>query len=224
MGISDADRGCDRDTEPSQIGGRGNECRGLLTQLLLPVSGDRAQDDADALLGEFGSLSAVLAAPPEALARTLGGERGCADFLRTVRSVLVHALRREAGDGPLLPSSAALIDYLHLRLAHACDEEFRVLYLNSRNVLLKDETVATGTPNEVSIHPRMIVKRALELGATALILVHNHPSGSPDPSQGDIQTTARIVRAAKTLDIVVHDHIIIARSGSRSFRQSGLLV
>jgi DNA repair protein RadC len=116
-----------------------------------------------------------------------------------------------------------LIDYLHVRMAWAADEEFRVLYLNARNLLLKDETIAIGTPNEVSVHPRTIVKRALELGATALILVHNHPSGSPDPSQGDIQTTARIVRAARTLDIVVHDHIIISRGGWRSFRQSGLL-
>jgi DNA repair protein RadC len=109
-------------------------------------------------------------------------------------------------------------------MAWTADEQFRVLYLNSRNRLLRDEIVATGTPNEVTVHPRAIVKRALEVSATALILVHNHPSGSPDPSQSDIQTTARIVRAAKTLDIVVHDHIIVARSGWRSFRQSGLLV
>lgn len=145
-------------------------------------------------------------------------------FLISVHGALLHLLRREVANQPLLASSPALIDYLHVRLAHAADEEFRVLYLNARNMLLRDETAATGTPNEVSIHPRMILKRALELGATALVLVHNHPSGSPEPSPADVQTTARIVRAAKALDIAVHDHIVIARSGWRSFRQSGLLV
>jgi DNA repair protein RadC len=145
-------------------------------------------------------------------------------LLAAVRGALVQSLRRELCAGPVLPTAAALVDYLHVRMAWAAEEEFRVLYLNARNLLLKDEAIATGTPNEVSVHPRTIVKRALELGATALILVHNHPSGSADPSQSDIQTTARIVRAAKTLDIVVHDHIIIARGGWRSFRQSGLLV
>ncbi len=166
----------------------------------------------------------MLAAEPAGLLRCLGGRGNIAGFLASVRAAMLHALAREACAGPLLASSPALIDYLHLRLAHAADEQFRVLYLNARNALLRDEAVASGTPNEVSVHPRIILKRALELGATALILVHNHPSGSPDPSPGDIQTTARIVRAAKALDIVVHDHLVIARSGWRSFRQSGLIV
>lgn len=167
----------------------------------------------------------MLGAGADALTRCLGdGADGTAAFLGAVRGALSEALKREACEGPLLPTSAALIDYLHVRMAWRCDEEFRVLYLNSRNLLLRDEAVASGTPNAVSVHPRTIVKRALELGATALILVHNHPSGSVDPSQSDIQTTARIVRAARTLDIVVHDHIIVARNGWRSFRQSGLLV
>ena len=157
--------------------------------------------------------------------RSLGpsGE-AIAAFLSAVHGTLVHSLKEQAAAGPVLPTSAALIDYLRLRMAWSSEEEFRVLYLNARNLLLRDEAVAIGTPNEVSVHPRTIVKRALELGATALILVHNHPSGSVDPSEGDVRTTARIVRAARTLDIVVHDHIIIARSGWRSFRQSGLLV
>jgi DNA repair protein RadC len=153
-----------------------------------------------------------------------GDEAGeIARFLAAVRGAMLHSLRREAASGPLLPDIDSLIDYLHLALAHRGEEEFRVFYLNARNVLIREETVATGIPNEVSVHPRMIMKRALELGATALILVHNHPSGSPDPSEGDLQTTARIVRAARTLDILVHDHIIVASGGWRSFRQTGLL-
>lgn len=184
-----------------------------------------ARRRADRLIDEFGSLGAVLGADADALRRCLGKEcEAVAGFLAAIRGALAEALKRDFCEGPLLPTSAALIDYLHVRMAWSTEEEFRVLYLNARNVLLKDEPVARGTPNEVSVHPRTIVKRALELGATALILVHNHPSGSADPSQGDIQTTARIVRAAKTLDIVVHDHIIVARGGWRSFRQSGLLV
>jgi DNA repair protein RadC len=169
----------------------------------------------------------VLSAEPEALSRCLGDDSNAATiarFIRAVRGALVQSLRQEACDGPALTDMPALIDYLRLAMAHRSDEEFRVLFLNARNVLLREETVATGIPNEVSVHPRMIVKRALELGATALILVHNHPSGSPDPSEGDLQTTARIVRAARTLDIIVHDHIIVASGGWRSFRQSGLMV
>ena len=167
----------------------------------------------------------MLAADDAALSRCLGkGGEPVAALLKAVRSTFAEALKQEVSGRPVIPTSAALIDYLHVGMAWAAEEQFRVLYLNARNLLLKDETIARGTPNEVSVHPRMILKRALELGATALILVHNHPSGSPDPSQGDLQTTARIVRAARTLDIVVHDHIIIARGGWRSFRQSGLLV
>lgn len=169
----------------------------------------------------------MLAAEADAVRRFLGDDddaRAVTAFLAALRGALLHSLRHEACAGPLLPDMPALIDYLHLRMAHRSDEEFRVLYLNARNILLREEAAASGTPNEVAVHPRMIMKRALELGATALILVHNHPSGSPEPSEGDLQTTARIVRAARTLDIVVHDHIIIARAGWRSFRHSGLLV
>jgi DNA repair protein RadC len=202
----------------------GGGCEELLTRLLLALGGSDAPQRAAKLISAFGSLPAVLAARPEAIDRAVGPGSDLSAYLATVRAVLVHSLKTSALQGPLLPSSAELIDYLHISMAHAAEEEFRVLYLNSRNLLLRDERLASGTPNEVSIHPRMILKRALEIGATALILVHNHPSGSPEPSQGDIQTTARIVRAARTLDIVVHDHIIVARGGWRSFRQSGLLV
>jgi DNA repair protein RadC len=200
-------------------------CRQILADLLCAAWPREAEPCADALIAEFGSLPALLAADPAAVTRCLGeGGEAIAAFLATVRGAQLHALRREIEPGPLIPTSAALLDYLHVRMAWTGEEQFRVLYLNSRNRLLRDETVATGTPNEVTVHPRAIVKRALELGATAVILVHNHPSGSPDPSQSDIQTTAKIVRAARTLDIVVHDHIIVARSGWRSFRQSGLLL
>jgi DNA repair protein RadC len=200
-------------------------CRRILADLLRAGWPGEAERHAERLIGEFGSLPALLTADPLAVGRALGDEgEAIAAFLASVRGAQIHALRREIEEGQVLATSAALLDYLHVSLGWSADEQFRVLYLNSRNRLLRDEQVASGTPNEVTVHPRAIVKRALDLGATALILVHNHPSGSPDPSQTDIQTTARIARAARTLDIVVHDHIIVARCGWRSFRQSGLLV
>jgi DNA repair protein RadC len=203
----------------------GLQCRQLLADLLCAAWPTEADRLAGGLIDEYGSLPALLAADAGALARSLGeGREGVAAFLAAVRGAQLHSLRREIGSGPVLATSAALSDYLHTHMAWSLEEQFRVLYLNGRNRLLRDEIAATGTPDEVTVHPRAIVKRALELGATALILAHNHPSGSLDPSQSDIQTTARIVRAARTLDIAVHDHIIVARSGSRSFRQSGLLV
>jgi DNA repair protein RadC len=210
---------------PPGGGKQGAECRRILADLLCAAWPQEAEPAAERLIDAFGSLPALLAASPDAVRRSLGsGGEAIAAFISLVRGAQLHALRRALEDGPLLPTSAALLDYLHLHMAWSADEEFRVLYLNSRNRLLKDEAAARGTPNEVSVHPRAIVKRALELGATALILVHNHPSGSTEPSQSDIRTTSRIVRAARTLDIVVHDHIIVARSGWRSFRQSGLMV
>jgi len=125
--------------------------------------------------------------------------------------------------GPILSNSKALTDYLSASMAYAPSEELRVLFLNSQNRLLRDEVMAHGSIMEVSIYPREIVKRALELGATALILVHNHPSGDPHPTQSDVQATARIIEGARALEVVVHDHIVIAKSGWTSFRALGLL-
>ncbi|HEX8644688.1 MAG TPA: DNA repair protein RadC [Allosphingosinicella sp.] len=212
------------DVRTTAASGDDRQSRQLCADLLHAAWPDEAERRAARLIAEFGSLPGLLSADPAEISRCLGaGGEAVAAFIATVRGVHLHSLRREVEAGPLLPTSAALLDYLHANMAWSSDEEFRVLYLNSRNRLLRDETIAKGTPNEVTVHPRTIVKRALELSATALILVHNHPSGSTDPSQSDIQTTARIVRAARTLDIVVHDHIIVARTGWRSFRQSGLL-
>lgn len=136
---------------------------------------------------------------------------------------MLHALRTEALAGPTLADSGALIDYLSLDMAHLPTERLRVLFLNSVNRLLDDQTFAEGSVNETAVYPREIMRRALELGATALILAHNHPSGDPRPSRGDIETTRRIADAARALDICLHDHVIVARSGWSSFRALGLL-
>jgi len=140
-----------------------------------------------------------------------------------VRDVMLHVLRAEALSGPILTTSQALVDYLFADMAHLPAERLRVLFLNSKNRLLRDEMVSEGSINEAPIYPREILRRALEVGATALILAHNHPSGDPAPSESDIKTTRRVAEAAQPLDIRIHDHVIIARSGWSSFRTLGLI-
>jgi DNA repair protein RadC len=153
----------------------------------------------------------------------LGEGSAAVRHLGVVRDAMLHALRTEALAGPTLADSGALIDYLSLDMAHLPTERLRVLFLNSGNRLLYDETLAEGSVNETAVYPREILRRALEVGATALILAHNHPSGDPRPSRGDIETTRRIADAARALDICIHDHVIVARSGWSSFRALGLL-
>jgi len=140
-----------------------------------------------------------------------------------VRGVMLHVLRAEALDAPILSSSRALIDYLFADMAHLPAERLRVLFLDSKNRLLRDEVMSEGSVNETQVYPREIMRRALELGATALILAHNHPSGDPQPSEGDVEATRRVAEAARPFEIRIHDHVIIARSGWSSFRNLGLI-
>lgn len=140
-----------------------------------------------------------------------------------VRGVMLHVLRAEALVAPILSSSRALIDYLFADMAHLPAERLRVLFLDSKNRLLRDEAMSEGSVNETQVYPREIMRRALELGATALILAHNHPSGDPQPSKGDIEATRRVAEAARPFEIRIHDHVIIARSGWSSFRNLGLI-
>ena len=135
---------------------------------------------------------------------------------------MLHCLRADVMAGPIIPSSQSLVDYISFDMAHAPVERFRVLFLNARNQLL-DETIADGTVNEAPVYPREVMRRALELGATALLLAHNHPSGDPQPSEGDVRATRKIVDAGHVLGIAVHDHVIVARSGWTSLRALGLL-
>lgn len=165
----------------------------------------------------------MLAAGPVAQRRVIGDERSALAFLSTIRSAMLHALRAEALRGPVLGNSKAVIDYLFATLAHEPVEQLRVLYLNTKNRLLKDETVVEGSINVAPIYPREIMRRALELGATALILAHNHPSGDPKPSNDDVRVTRLVASAAAALDIRLHDHVVVARSGWVSFSTAGLL-
>lgn len=197
-------------------------CRQILDDLLVPLWPEDAARWADSLVDEFGSLPAVLAAGPTAQRRVLGDRQDVTAYFQAVRTAMVHCLRVEVAAGPVLSDSQSLIDYLSLDMAYAPVEQFRVLYLNAQNQLI-DESVVAGTVSEAPVYPREIMRRALELGATALLLAHNHPSGDPTPSQNDIGITLRIADAGQILDIALHDHVIVARTGWTSLRAMGLL-
>ncbi|MCS6987168.1 MAG: DNA repair protein RadC [Sphingomonadaceae bacterium] len=178
---------------------------------------------AKALLHEFHDLPGVLAATPEQLMRVKGVGEVVAATIKAVEATAARSLRREALRGPLLSGLDDVVSYLRLNMAGMIVEQFRVLFLNNRNRLLRDEVLWEGTPTQAPAYPREIVRRALELGATALILVHNHPSGDPTPSRDDIRLTREVAQAAAVHGIVVHDHLIIGREREASLRALGHL-
>ena len=178
---------------------------------------------ARALLSRFKSFAGVIAAPLAELRSVDGmGDAGSA-ALKTVQAAAIRLMRSELQDRPVLSDWNALMGYLNAQLARERVEQFRVLFLDGKNRLLADEAQARGTVNHTPVYPREVAKRALELHATALILVHNHPSGDPSPSPMDLQTTGMVRRALSTVDVVLHDHIIVGNGAWRSLRQEGLL-
>lgn len=164
-----------------------------------------------------------MAADPAAIIRAAKDGAAVAAAIAATRATMLHILKSETVGRPVLSATPALIRYLTLALASAQEEQLRILFLNARNELLRDEQLFDGSATGVVIRARPIIKRALELGATALILVHNHPSGNASPSQEDIRATERLTAAATPLEIAVHDHIIVAGSTWSSLRTSGLL-
>jgi DNA repair protein RadC len=192
-------------------------CLAALLETAWPGEADRC---AGALVAEFGSLAGVFAAPAEALHRCLGAnDAGIATFLLSVRAAAAAGPADES-ERPLLPGADALLEFLHTGAAPPSGS-LRILYLNARNLLVADETVGDDLPPAGTLRHGTILKRALERGATAIILVGRRDAAEPVPQ--DLEETARLARAAKTLDIVVHDRILVAGGGWRSFRQSGLL-
>jgi DNA repair protein RadC len=178
---------------------------------------------ARTLLARFRNFAGVIAAPVPDLLAIDGIREAAVAALKTVQAAALRLAKAELVDGPVLTSWPKLLTYLTTVLGHEPVEQVRVLYLDGRNRLLADETQGRGTVNHTPLYPREVVKRALELHATALILSHNHPSGDPTPSREDIAMTREIKAAAEALRIVLHDHVIIARSRWLSFRQEGLL-
>ena len=178
---------------------------------------------AKALLARFGSLSAVFGAPVERLTEIDGIGRSAAGELKLFQALAARLGKHELQQKPLLSSWNSVLDYCRTAMAYEEREQFRVLFLDRKNVLIADEEQARGTVDHVPVYPREVVKRALELNASALILVHNHPSGDPNPSQQDIDMTRQIDEAARTLGLVLHDHLIVGKSTELSFRSEGYL-
>ncbi|MBC7159120.1 MAG: DNA repair protein RadC [Porphyrobacter sp.] len=178
---------------------------------------------AKALLARFGSLSGVLNAEAGALRQISGISDAGIGALKIAALAARRMARSEVRQQPVLGSWQALLDYLAIDMAHLTVERVRVLYLDTRNRLILDHWVGDGTLDEAAIHPREVIRRGLDLGAAALILVHNHPSGNPEPSRADVQITHRIAEAGRLLGIIVHDHVIVGREGHVSLRAKGLI-
>ncbi|HET6222423.1 MAG TPA: DNA repair protein RadC [Dongiaceae bacterium] len=178
---------------------------------------------AKALIKRFGSFAGVFAADPAALREIKGIKDTGIAFLKSVQAAAERIAREEVTGQPVIGSWKKLIDYCRTAMAAERIEQFRLLFLDNKNALIADEVQQRGTVNHTPVYPREVVKRALELGASAIILVHNHPSGDPTPSEDDIAMTKEVAAAAEKLGIAVHDHIVIGRKGHASFRTLGLL-
>ncbi|MFK7792739.1 MAG: DNA repair protein RadC [Devosiaceae bacterium] len=175
------------------------------------------------MIARFGSLADALTAPRDQLCEIAGIKEATALDLQLLQAGAAAITRGQISQKQTLTSWSDVVAYCRTAMAFAAIEEFRVLFLDKKNQLLRDEVLTTGTVDHAPVYPREVVKRALELGATALILVHNHPSGDPTPSRADIDMTNTIAKAAAPLGVEVHDHIIVGREGHASLRAFGLI-
>lgn len=175
------------------------------------------------LMSTFGSFSSVITAPVERLQEFKGLSETAIAGIKVMQEVAVRLSREEIMDKPVLSSWQALINYCRTAMAHRKTEQIRILFLDRKNTLIADELQGEGTVDHTPVYPREVIKRALDLHASALILVHNHPSGNTTPSQGDIAMTKEIQDACAKLNITIHDHLIIGKKGHSSFKSLGLL-
>jgi DNA repair protein RadC len=196
---------------------------------------------AKAMLDRFGGLAGVLGADPGRYAECLdvtpaasapdadrsqirdGDHRFTGLLLKAVHELLTRVLKEQVKDRPIIGSWTALIDYLQLVMSHEPAEHFRILFLDRKNILIRDEVQSRGTVDHTPLYPREVVKRALELGASAIIMVHNHPSGDPTPSQADIEMTRQVLAALQAVEIQLHDHVVVGKNRHTSFRSSRLI-
>jgi DNA repair protein RadC len=178
---------------------------------------------AKALIARFGTFAEALNAPEELLREIPGIGEAAITELKLVRAAALRLMRGEVLERPVLTSWSQVLDYCRASMGFASKEQFRILFLDKRNQIIADEVQQTGTVDHTPVYVREVVKRALELSATAIVLVHNHPSGDPTPSRADIEMTKQIVAAAKPLGVVVHDHIIVGKQGHASLKGLGLI-
>ena len=196
-----------------------------LLEMLLFLAHPRADTKplAKRLIARFGSFAGVLSAEAARIMDVDGAGETTIAAIKIARAAAERLARAEVRKESVLSSWPALTDYLRVVMARESREQFRVLFLNRKNILIADEVQGQGTVDHTPLYPREVVKRALELGATAVILVHNHPSGDPTPSRADIEMTREVRDAAQKLGIALHDHVIVAKGGIESFKEMGLL-
>jgi DNA repair protein RadC len=191
--------------------------------LFRAISRRDTKDLAKRLLARFGSFAEVVNAPDARLKEVSGVGEAVVTEIKLIRAAALRLMRGEIASGPLLSSWSQVLDYLRAAQGFAHLEQFRILFLDKKNRLIADEVQGQGTVDHTPVYVREVVKRALELSATAIILVHNHPSGDPTPSRADIDMTRMIVDAGRPLGVVVHDHIIVGRGGHSSFKALRLI-
>jgi len=196
-----------------------------LLEFLLTAANARGDTKplAKSLLKRFGSIAGVLGASRDALSAVPGMGDAAAAQLLAVRAAAVRMARGELAARPVIGSWDKLVDYCNTAAGFAETEEFRLLFLDRKNALIADERQQRGTVDHVPVYPREVVKRALELGASAIIMVHNHPSGDPTPSAGDIEMTRAVAKAVSAVGVALHDHVVIGRGRHASFKSLGLL-
>jgi DNA repair protein RadC len=190
--------------------------------LALAIPRRDTKDQAKELIAKFGGIGPLLSASAETLKRE-GLSDTVIGALKIAEATALRLLETRAEGAPILSSWDALCDYLHAAMAHSRTEQVRVLFLNAKNMLIANEAMWNGSVDEASVHVREVIARAIALGATALIIVHNHPSGDPTPSQQDIRITNDLIDAARHMKITVHDHVIVGASGRTSMRAMGLI-
>jgi DNA repair protein RadC len=178
---------------------------------------------AKRLIREFGSYAEVISAPAEALRKIDGMGEASVAALKTAKASAVRLLRDPLINRPVLTNWRQLLEYCRAAMAHEPVEELRILFLDTRNRLIRDERQGRGTIDHTPLYVREVCRRALDLGASAIIVVHNHPSGDPNPSKADIQMTHQLRDAAAPLNIALHDHIVVGRQGHYSFRENQML-
>ncbi|QIL02760.1 DNA repair protein RadC [Sphingomonas sinipercae] len=191
-----------------------------LLALAIPRRDTKAQ--AKELIAKFGGIGPLLGASADTLRRE-GLSDGVIGALKIAEATALRLLETKTEGAPILSSWDALGDYLHAAMAHSRTEQVRVLFLNAKNMLIANEAMWNGSVDEASVHVREVISRAIALGATAIIIVHNHPSGDPSPSSQDIRLTKELVEAGRVMKVTVHDHVIVGASGRTSLRAMGLI-
>ena len=198
----------------------------ILLAVVSPVS-SRPKTQARALLTRFGNLAGVLGANPRLLSEAFGDNRRAnyrtVAMLKIVQAAAVKLMRNNIVERSIISSFDSVVKYCQAGMAHQDEEQFRILFLNKKNMLILDELHGKGTVDHVPLYPRKVAKRALELGASAIIMVHNHPSGDPSPSAADIEMTRKVIDGLRLFDILVHDHIIVGAGRHISFRSQNLI-